>query len=406
MDKIIRRTVFSRDKRVMGYFYFIGESLSDYDKQNSSVLAIMRELLYAESRSKDNAKIIARIGIKDLDESVYAVLPKERSILDITDVVNSKKGISEIISKGYKMMIYVEKEEDLSHYDYVEYIRCDIKSNNFEKIVSKAKELNKKIIVCGINTTSLYGKAERYNPDCYEGQVVSEQQSLTGFSTFYLESTVVKLLELLNNDVFLVDEIVHVIQTDSKMTTTVLQIVNTMEYGGKNNKFDRIQDAVLAIGKETLYNLLILAKQNTTEDETYTNMIKMDFFRSEFSRCINANIKYGLFGKSKYKRIDSEDAYKIGLFCHTDIFYRKPMSEVVKSLNQSSVVEDALIYKDGPGGTILKLIIAYDKGEKDKIEQYANDLGISLDKLENIYREAIIKTNSIWSKYHENSKES
>ena len=403
MEKVVRRAIFSGDKRIFGYLYFVGKSPFDFNGEKGTILSIMREL-FNEDNIADEKKIFARMGTKDLKNNVYRVLSKDSTIMDISDVLEGEQ-YSCVVEDGYETMVYVESVEDVERYKFVTYMRCGINTENFEDIVDAIRKVNVKLIICGINDEVLYGKAEKFNPDCYEGIAVASQMAQTEMGDFFLESTIKKAIEILKRPTFDIDDLVYVIATDSKLTYVLLGLANTMGIAtidttkSKGNKFFSLYDALLTIGQENLLHIAELTRQNTSKSKTFTDFIKMDMFRAEFCKLLNNSIYTGLFNKNE--KLDERDAYMIGLLSRLDILSNKSMKEVLRNLNQSEEIVDALVYEEGIGGTLLKLMLAQDDGKTAKIEKYANQLGIKVNKIQDIYFEAMANTNRRWIEVHE-----
>lgn len=401
MDRLIRRAIFSKEKKIAGYFYFLSNSKEISRLGKSSVYPIMRELLY-ESGLSSEKKIFMCITPKDLNEDIYPILPLDKTIIGITEVIENPK-FKEVINMGYKVMLEVEEytEEDIPNIDLISYIRCNINNSDCKKIIDKYKDMGKKVIVQGIDSEKLYAMAEKLNPDFYEGLAVVQQMAQITSGDNFLSSTIEKLNEILKKEDFNVEEIYNVARTDSKLVVTLLRIANSL---GFTNKHDilTLKKAIFSIGQEKMRYTIALLSQGKTNDDAFMKLIKMDLYRAEFVSELNKSISSSFFRKSKLSKLSNDDAYIIGLFSNIDILNQKSMKETLVNLNQSIEVEDALVYKEGVGGILLKLVCAYNEEDRRKVLKYADELGIKINKIDEIYTNVLRSVNSVWRQIHGN----
>jgi c-di-GMP-related signal transduction protein len=105
------------------------------------------------------------------------------------------------------------------------------------------------------------------------------------------------------------------------------------------------------------------------------------------------------FGESITKVIGCSDreseVFLMGLFSCIDVFFNKPIEEVITKLPLASDVKDALMGKDNKFSTILKTVISYEKGEWEAFADYSLKLHLERQKAIELYIEALSWANQI-----------
>ena len=107
-----------------------------------------------------------------------------------------------------------------------------------------------------------------------------------------------------------------------------------------------------------------------------------------------------MYQKSYYKHrndIKENDAYLIGLFSTLDILTGRPMDLELSSMNLNEVIEEALVYRDGIGGTLLNLVKSYEEVNWKRVDKYIDTFKINKDKIFKMYFESLDEVTKLWN---------
>ena len=110
-------------------------------------------------------------------------------------------------------------------------------------------------------------------------------------------------------------------------------------------------------------------------------LIKESYNRAELCRLLTKEYKF--------KGLNEDKAYMIGLFSDLDILSGRSMNDELVSLNLDKTIEDALIYRDGIGGELLNLVIAYEEANWTRVDMYTKKFKVYKDKLFKLYFESV-----------------
>lgn len=117
-------------------------------------------------------------------------------------------------------------------------------------------------------------------------------------------------------------------------------------------------------------------------------LIKESYNRAELCRLLTKEYKF--------KGLNEDKAYMIGLFPDLDILSGRSMNDELVSLNLDKTIEEALIYRDVIGGELLNLVIAYEEANWTRVDMYTKKLKVNKDKLFKLYFESVTAIARIW----------
>lgn len=306
------------------------------------------------------------------------IIQINNNLLDNQDKATFIKQIKDL---GYKVMIELNKSDQYFNYAKMmaDIIKIDIK--NIPDEVIGQNEFNCKKLAYNVDTSDDYVLAETSNFDYYEGKYISSSIDMDIRQNGHSKVNFIDVIRLINDKADLSD-ISRVISRDPLLAAQVIRLCNTT-----NNKAKSVDEAVHMIGIKKLERwiyLLQFSKASTVPED----LIKESYNRAELCRRIVREFHI--------KKLKPEQAYMIGLFSDLDILSGRSLNEELTSINLDRQVEDALIYRDGIGGDILNLVVAYESANWDKVDSLCSKLKIRRDKLFKEYFESVNAIARIW----------
>jgi EAL and modified HD-GYP domain-containing signal transduction protein len=91
------------------------------------------------------------------------------------------------------------------------------------------------------------------------------------------------------------------------------------------------------------------------------------------------------------------EVFLMGLFSCIDVFFNRPIDEIIAKLPLASDVKDALLGKDNSLYLILRTVLSYEKGQWDLFGELSGKLKLDREKASEIYIEAVGWANQIKS---------
>ena len=151
-----------------------------------------------------------------------------------------------------------------------------------------------------------------------------------------------------------------------------------------------IKQALTILGLNQLkqWVYLLSFEQKEPASTSSEEILKISFQR--------ANFCHQLYKYIKDLGITKSDAYILGMFSTIEALVDAPAEEVINEIPIVDDVKRAIISQEGKCGTLLKLVLSYEKADWKNIALYANSLDIPMDILAQVYFDCIERVNVIW----------
>ena len=322
-----------------------------------------------------NASTLEKIQLLKPESVIIQV---NNDILDNQDRASFLKQIKDL---GYKVMIEINKDDKYFNYAKMmaDIIKIDIK--NIPKSILGQNEFICKKLAYNVDTSDEYVLAESANIDYYEGNYISTSIDMDIRQNGHSRVNFLEVIKLMNEKADL-SKISRVISRDPLLSAQVIRLCNSI-----NKRVTNVAEAVEELGTKKLERWIYLLQFGKTSSIP-EDLIKESYNRAELCKSISTEFKL--------KGITGEEAYMIGLFSDLDILSGRSMNEELISLNLDKTIEDALIYRDGIGGDLLNLVIAYEEANWERVTKYCKTLKVNKKRLFRLYFDSVTAIARIW----------
>lgn len=376
----------------------------NYKSDDPNIIDILVSNIITNYNAEDelrNVPTILRLHRKDITWSIInkiTLLNPKSVIVEVNSNVFENNDSIEILKKlksfKYKILVEINQTDTVFNMAKViaNYIKFDIK--NLPENALKARFECEKLAF-NVDTAEEYALADAAGIELYEGVYFSDAEQIEIEDAMYSKMNFFQLIKGLTSDIINVYEIASIIMRDPLMTAQVLRLANSKYFKQDENNILNISDAILLIGinnfKKWIF-LLQFSRSNNINEE----LIMKSYHRANFARIIMKN--------SRFKPINNNDAYLIGLLSLLDVLTGKPMEVEINNLMLNDTISDALVYRDGIGGTLLNLIRAYEEANLSKIHKYSKPFFIDNEKLFKLYFKSLKETKELWRELNEKGK--
>ena len=336
-----------------------------------------------------------------MDNIVDILSPLEHVIEILETVEQDKNIINRIIQlkrRGYKIAIddYTINYPNEDFVDLADYIKVDFMANSVQDIItlSKREKFRKKILLAEkVENETMHNLALKLNYKLFQGYYYAKPIVHKGNYISINVKTCLSIIRQLNTpDVTETGEkfvdlykISRSIEKDPVLTFKILQIATSVR-ANLHVKIDSILRAVTLLGYKKLNKWLkiLLFQEVKTRGKGRENLnkevIKTIVIRTSFVENIvaeNPNLK-DLLGEMVL-------ASMIDLF---DILFDMTVEEIVKSLDLSGNISDALLNEKGIVYIILLVLRSYERADWDKLEECCNLIGVDRTRIAAIYQKS------------------
>lgn len=200
------------------------------------------------------------------------------------------------------------------------------------------------------------------------------------------ESVAVVYLMNLLSDMNVTDrEVEEAFRSDPPLSYKLLRMVNSAALGGRG--VTSIEHALRLLGREPLYRWVSMLMVAEARDGSgiKNELIKSSLFRGHLCELIGDQVR----GPACPGVPLGGTLFLIGLFSRIDVLLKIRMEDLVKKVDLSEVAQNALLYRGGKGGEILKAVEAFEDGKWEQAEQVLGELGFDTSEIMNLYLESL-----------------
>ena len=290
---------------------------------------------------------------------------------------------------GYKIIIELNKEDTIFTIAKLlaDVIKINVNSIP-EALRNERTELTAKLLIYGVNSSEEYLMAEAINADLYEGTYISPATPIQIEAHEHSNVNFIDVIACINKPNVDIYRISEIIKRDSLLSAQIIRLSNSAYFGGRN-RINSIYDAIVRIGLCNLKRWIFLLQFSRL------NEMPEELLQLSYSRAL---ICERIVKECNKLNIDSNSAYIIGLFSTLSSLTGKPIDKQLTSLRLNKEIEDALVYRDGEGGLLLKFVIAYEEADWDRVNKYLKDIKMNKSRMNVIYLDCIEKVTELWNK--------
>jgi len=196
---------------------------------------------------------------------------------------------------------------------------------------------------------------------------------------------VVHLMNLLGDMNITDRKVEEAFRSDPGLSYKLLRMVNSAALGGRG--ITSIEHALRLLGRDHLYRWVSMLLVADARDGTgvKNELVKSSLFRGRFLELLGDQIR----GPSVRGVPMAGTLFLIGLFSRIDVILKIRMEDLFKKVDLSEAAQEALLWRAGVGGQLLKAVEAYEDARWEDAETEVADLGMDPFDLPNIYLESI-----------------
>ena len=213
----------------------------------------------------------------------------------------------------------------------------------------------------------------------FQGYFLNRPQTITGRRIPESKLTILRLLSEIQKPDLEFRALETIISYDVSLSYKLIRLINSVFYGTRKN-IGSLMQALTMLGLRQIKMWVSLIFLSRIEDKPRELLV---------TAMVRAKMSELLAGMLKYR--DADAGFTVGLFSVLDALLDMPLEEILASLPLSQDINDALLKREGRFGAILKIIIAYEKGDWNEIAR----LQVPKEKVVLAYLESIDWATSV-----------
>ena len=325
------------------------------------------------------------------------LLPPENVVVEILENVQPTSEIVEAVrelkAEGYKIalddFVLLPGYEPLI--EMADIIKVDFRITTDPEERQKLREIlpsHVRLLAEKIETEEEFHQAMAFGYVLFQGYffckpAILHQKKLTSNALSRM-----RLLKEINQQNVDFSSMTKVISSDTNLVHKLLTYINSAGIGLVNH-VSNLKQATVLLGASGIKRWVTLISLQTFSEDKPPELFTLSLLRAKFCELIA--------GELKRPGLTQDAGFLIGMFSLLDVLLMLPMEEVLKEVALADDLNAALLGEDNDLRRILDLVIAYEKGDWDKVIACCEREHIPVDHLKPKYDAVLEWYNALQS---------
>lgn len=325
------------------------------------------------------------------------LLPPENVVVEILENVQPTpkivKAVRELKAEGYKIalddFVLLPGYEPLI--EMADIIKVDFRITTDPEERQKLREIlpsHVRLLAEKIETEEEFHQAMAFGYVLFQGYffckpAILHQKKLTSNALSRM-----RLLKEINRQNVDFASMTNIISSDTNLVHKLLTYINSAGIGLLNH-VSNLKQATVLLGASGVKRWVTLISLQTFSEDKPPELFTLSLLRAKFCELIA--------GELKRPGLTQDAGFLIGMFSLLDVLLMLPMEEVLKEVALADDLNAALLGEDNDLRRILDLVIAYEKGDWDKVIACCEREHIPVDHLKPKYDAVLEWYNALQS---------
>lgn len=325
------------------------------------------------------------------------LLPPENVVVEILENVQPTpkivEAVRELKAEGYKIalddFVLLPGYEPLI--EMADIIKVDFRITTDPEERQKLREIlpsHVRLLAEKIETEEEFHQAMAFGYVLFQGYffckpAILHQKKLTSNALSRM-----RLLKEINRQNVDFASMTNIISSDTNLVHKLLTYINSAGIGLLNH-VSNLKQATVLLGASGVKRWVTLISLQTFSEDKPPELFTLSLLRAKFCELIA--------GELKRPGLTQDAGFLIGMFSLLDVLLMLPMEEVLKEVALADDLNAALLGEDNDLRRILDLVIAYEKGDWDKVIACCEREHIPVDHLKPKYDAVLEWYNALQS---------
>lgn len=317
---------------------------------------------------------------------IFSFLPREKVVLEVMDTMPITPALlermTELVGQGFSFALD-NVTSDTGHIQallpLVEYVKMDMRNMplaELMKLAPRFRQDNKKLVAEKVETRDEFKNCLDLGFDYFQGYYFAKPVIMSGKKLSPSQLAVMELMTLVTSDADNL-EIERAIKRDVSLALNLLRLVNTPAVGARQ-RIDSLSQAVTILGRRQLQRWLqiMLYAEPSKRGHSMTPLLMLATTRGRLLELLASKLRPS-------HRHAADIAFTVGIMSLMDTLFGIPMADILTQIPVNDEVAEALMFRGGFFGDLLKLAECIERIEEmdEHIIPTLRDLAMSTDEL-------------------------
>src|SRR5471030_1544690 len=363
-----RQPILDRNQALFGYELLFRNAPVGPANVGNDLTATAAVIAHASQLGME--KVIGdALGFVNVDADVimsdiFSFLPREKVVLEI---IETMKVTPPVLTRIAELL------------PLVEYVKMDMRNmplSSLMKLAPRFKRDHKKLVAEKVETREEFKNCLDLGFDYFQGYYFAKPVIMSGKKLSPSQLAVMQLMTLVTSDVDNL-EIERAIKRDVSLALNLLRLVNTPAVGARQ-RIDSLSQAVTILGRRQLQRWLqiMLYAEPSKRGHSMTPLLMLATTRGRLLELLAHKLRPS-------QRNVADIGFTVGIMSLMDTLFGIPMADILTQIPVNDEVSDALMYRGGFFGDLLKLAECIERIEdmEEYIVPTLRALAMSTDEL-------------------------
>jgi EAL and modified HD-GYP domain-containing signal transduction protein len=293
-----------------------------------------------------------------LMSDIFQFLPREKVVLEIVETMKVTPEILDrldtLVKAGFRFAlddVITDSDDVRKLLPLVEIVKFDLRDMPLSallKLTPQFRKLGKKLLAEKVETQEQFQTCLELGFDYFQGYYFAKPVILSGKKLSPSQLAILQLMSLIKSNAD-TPEIEQSIKKDVTLCFNLLRLVNTPAVGAKR-RIDSIGQALMVLGRDQLQRWLqiMLYAEPCKKGQNMTPLLALAATRGKLLELIAQQIE-------PHNRSMADTAFTVGIMSLMDTLFSIPMQEILDQVSVVEAVANALLYRQGQYGDMLRL---------------------------------------------------
>ena len=386
-----RQPILDRNQALFGYELLfrnapVGPAIIDTTPLSATAAVLAHAAQLGMERTIGDAIGFVNVDGDAILSDIFGFLPREKLVLEVSGAMEAKPAVlarmSELASHGFRFSLDDVKPdapqlpELLPLVDYIKLSMRDIPLDVLARLAPRFKQDGKKLVACKVENRDEYKDCLDLGFDFFQGYYFAKPVIMSGKKLSPSQMAVMELMTLVTSDADNA-EVERAIKKDVSLALNLLRLVNTPAVGARQ-RIDSLSQAVTILGRRQLQRWLqiMLYAEPGKRGHAMTPLLMLATTRGRLLELLATKLRPA-------HRHVADIAFTVGIMSLMDTLFGIPMQEILTQIPMGDEVNEALVFRSGFFGDLLKLAECIERLEDmdTRILPALADLAISTEEL-------------------------
>ncbi len=387
---VARQPIFDLDMNVVAYELLFRTSLDNFydikldgDESTAKLISNSFLLIGLDTITKQK-KAFINFTKKLLIEKAPTVIPNDLISVEVMEDIQLDaeviKACSDLKDSGYEIVLdnFVYNDEYKPIVDLADIIKIDFqrsKGDERREIVEQFKDRGIKFLAEKLETVEEFEKAISYGYDYFQGYFFCKPIIISERDIPVSKLSVLEFINEINMPDVEFEKLEEIIKHDLSLTYRLLRFINSA-YFNFSMKVESIRHVLLLIGMREIKKWASIIALGAIGEDKPVELLNISLVRAKFCEFIAEEI-----GQKR----NVHNFFMMGLFSLIDALLDRHMEDVLKDIYIEAEVKAALLGEENIYSDVCNLVIAYEKGDWEKVKDYTKKIGVNESVLPTYY---------------------